>query len=1097
MNGIKPSYANAVANVVSTTSSWGMGKPPTLASQVKELSHPTPTSMTLTAALYLLAPLKESSDVYLMTRSYMQNWLIWAYNQNVPKMENQRVQTALRLAATRLGLHPPEVGFKYNDPGPVDNSSLSLEGSPLLLNPCVIVQDLISDNAISGPKSPNNNLGPRARSLPVSPGSVNGSDEVETQPTDEDLDRDGDQILCCAVPAKFYELLRSTIGITCVNGRDITFQPYVQEAGPYQGALIHHHPLASNDEKEAPTPMSRNDPSCQMNGIAKTPCRPLEFRRKIIMKRKLKRFTSGEIDESSPMTRLLKEEEQRAAPELVPTVEVRPVKLQYSVIDGNNIRRREGIVLVSQTSRVYDALFWLMKVAAPNTSSSCKRIWSKRDTTGTASGDGYELVDLNFLDGKMEKDSEKEKEFQPPRKLVGEWLRAHYYENTKRDCDIIIEVRKSNDKWLRASLELENRILVGDYVDAQDAAGNWYESIVTHVNDDTVTVHYFGWASRWNGRLRRRQDSPVPASIAKLHCAAPLWSHSSRWRERIAEGNTVEVRSASSKVDRPKWYKGIVKRIGQKRVVMKRVTGGAPLEMIVGKDEKKRPLLLLNRVQQIMVEVPQENDKMEDEEEDLARKLRDDVSIDTLTTMDTFKPQPPFLRWVNLYGEEICEFGTHMKSNGGLNVATLQYEVESHRKPVEIMKSFNNMYGQGFMKESLRGIPPAPGSVGMHNLGNSCFINSIVQCLNHMEPLTQYFLNGDYAKELNRRNPLGSGGRVATAYAAMLKEIWSNKYSALAPRMLKQTVASFAPQFNNSYQHDSQEFCQFLMDGLHEDCNRVKEKPYVEELEGIGLEDAKAAIEAWRKHLLRHDSIIVDRCQGMHRSHLTCPKCGKESVKFDAFSTISLPLTADKTNINGMTLQDCVDKFLEGEQLDELNAWYCPSCKKHVCALKMIALWSVPDILILHLKRFQFDHCTVRNDVIRSKINDTVRFPIERLDLRNHVLGPIYDDAPPIYRLCGVSEHMGPTANSGHYTATVRNCKDSRWYRYNDAHVGETTADAAVTGGAYLLFYERLKGSARWGGMEKLMKERNAEPYGGPNTDQDGFTTVKSKKKRH
>jgi len=92
---------------------------------------------------------------------------------------------------------------------------------------------------------------------------------------------------------------------------------------------------------------------------------------------------------------------------------------------------------------------------------------------------------------------------------------------------------------------------------------------------------------------------------------------------------------------------------------------------------------------------------------------------------------------------------------------------------------------------------------------------------------------------------------------------------------------------------------------------------------------------------------------------------------------------------------------------------------------------------------------------------------------------------------------MGPTANSGHYTATVRNCKDSRWYRYNDAHVGETTADAAVAGGAYLLFYERLKGSARWGGMEKLMKDNDVEPYGGPKTDQDGFTTVKSKKKRH
>lgn len=236
------------------------------------------------------------------------------------------------------------------------------------------------------------------------------------------------------------------------------------------------------------------------------------------MKRKLKRFISGEIDESSPMMRLLKEEEQRAAPELVPTVEVQPVKLQYTVIDGSNMRRKEGFVLVSETTRVYDALFWLMKAAAPNTSSSCKRVWSKRDTIGTATGDGYELIDLNLLDGKIEKDGENGKELQRPRKLVGEWLRAHFRDASRRDCDVIIEVRKSNDEWLRAPMELENRIQVGDFVDAQDAGGNWYESVVTEVNDDIVAVHYFGWASRWNGRIRRRRDSTVPANIAvSLH----------------------------------------------------------------------------------------------------------------------------------------------------------------------------------------------------------------------------------------------------------------------------------------------------------------------------------------------------------------------------------------------------------------------------------------------------------------------------------------------------------------------------------------------------------------------------------------------------
>mgnify|MGYP005844648817 CR=1 FL=1 len=285
-----------------------------------------------------------------------------------------------------------------------------------------------------------------------------------------------------------------------------------------------------------------------------------------------------------------------------------------------------------------------------------------------------------------------------------------------------------------------------------------------------------------------------------------------------------------------------------------------------------------------------------------------------------------------------------------------------------------------------------------------------------------------------------------------------------------------------------------MMDGLHEDLNRVKDKPYVEELEGFGMEDQRAAMESWRKHLLRHDSIVVDHCQGMHRSHLTCPLCGRESIKFDVYSSISLPLpqSKDKTNLK---LEDCIEQFMEGEQLDELNAWYCPSCKKHVCALKMIALWSVPDILILHLKRFTFDTCAQSGQVVRSKIDYKVDFPIETIDLTKHILGPYDKDAPPVYKLVGVSEHVGPTANSGHYTATVRNSVDGMWYRCNDSHIGRTSGEAAVTGGAYLLFYKRKTGLSRWGGLEKFILDHNVDPYGGL-TDKDGFKEVAIKKKK-
>ena len=467
--------------------------------------------------------------------------------------------------------------------------------------------------------------------------------------------------------------------------------------------------------------------------------------------------------------------------------------------------------------------------------------------------------------------------------------------------------------------------------------------------------------------------------IQSVNPPRPPWSHTERRRESIATGDPLEIRESNSPSTKPKWYHGCVQQVGKPTDRPQKLVGCAELERneVFGKNghTQRRSLLLLMRTQQILVEVPQERQGQHGGGDTLDRSS---------------------LRWVNLYSEEICRPGTHLKGDEATRPALLRYDYDTRRPPVEVLKTFNNMHGAGFIRESLRGQPPAPGSVGLQNLGNSCFMNSIIQCVNHIEPLTKFFLTGEFSKQINRNNPLGSGGMVSTAYAQLLSDIWGGDYSVLAPRLLKRAVASFSPQFNNVFQHDSHEFCSVMLDAIHEDCNRVESKPYVEETEGFGMEDGKAAIESWRKHLLRHDSVIVDHCQGLHRSHLTCPHCARESIKFDVFSSISLPLAASKGGA-AIPLDDCLEKFTEGEQLDDNNAWYCDTCQKHVCALKMLALWSVPDILVLHLKRFTYEHRG--NGVVRNKVEDRVIFPIDSLDLGPYILGPIDKDAPPVYNV--------------------------------------------------------------------------------------------------
>uniref|UniRef100_A0A3Q4I8A5 Ubiquitin carboxyl-terminal hydrolase n=1 Tax=Neolamprologus brichardi TaxID=32507 RepID=A0A3Q4I8A5_NEOBR len=650
--------------------------------------------------------------------------------------------------------------------------------------------------------------------------------------------------------------------------------------------------------------------------------------------------------------------------------------------------------------------------------------------------------------------------------------------------------------------------------------------------------------------------------------------------------------------------------------------------------------------------------------------------------------------------EQKSEDGTWPRGSTAPNVKNSSYSLPSYHP-------YSNSYDYSDQsRQSERS-----GLCGLSNLGNTCFMNSAVQCLSNTPPLTEYFLKDKYTDELNEDNPLGMKGEIARAYAELIKQLWSGKYSYVTPRPFKTQVGRFAPQFSGYQQQDSHELLAFLLDGLHEDLNRIRKKPYIQLKDANGRPDKVVAEEAWENHIKRNDSIIVDIFHGLFKSTLVCPVCSKVSVTFDPFCYLTLPLPMKKertlevylvrldplakptqykltvpkvgyisdlctslSNLSGVPaekveylasacagilpllsrcnadiyflidvvtkrdntqgkcfsfnelkttfrfvrssveeeeddcdetqpskqhtvngnatnglleegspsemetdeqddessqdqelpsendnsqsedsvggdnelengvvgpqnstkgqqtsghsrkrlftfqfnnmgktdfslikedtrqirfdeghlrlsdrsylsldwepeikkkyfdetvvedcdkhesmeykpqkkaffkLKDCIELFTTKEKLGAEDPWYCPNCKQHQQATKKLDLWSLPPVLVVHLKRFSYSR------YMRDKLDSLVDFPLRDLDMSEFLINP--NAGPCRYDLIAVSNHYGGMGG-GHYTGYAKNKDDGKWYNFDDSSVSPASEDQIVSKAAYVLFYQR------------------------------------------
>eukprot|EP00667_Euglena_gracilis_P005729 EG_transcript_5770 len=345
---------------------------------------------------------------------------------------------------------------------------------------------------------------------------------------------------------------------------------------------------------------------------------------------------------------------------------------------------------------------------------------------------------------------------------------------------------------------------------------------------------------------------------------------------------------------------------------------------------------------------------------------------------------------------------------------------------------------------------------GLSNLGNTCFMNSCLQCLMNIKPLASFFISGEFKAQRNLQR--GLKGQLADAFGELLRKMWDGG-SFIAPSTFKQMIGTWSSTFQGSRQHDAQEFLRFLLDGLHEDLNRIPGKPlYQEMLDIAGELEQDTARRWWDMHKGRNDSFMMDLFCGQLKSCVRCMTCGHASKAFDPFMDLSLnlPQTNSGAAASGtLTLVDCLARFSREEMLSGSESFYCSRCKAHQESAKQISVWRLPPVLVLHFKRFAY------NATVRRKLGQDIQFSLkEPLDMAPYCSGkPTLNNGATCegrYMLNGVINHMG-TMEGGHYTAHCRSAANNQWYEFDDSRVTKVAETAVGGPAAYILFYRLVQ----------------------------------------
>nr|XP_009679926.1 PREDICTED: ubiquitin carboxyl-terminal hydrolase 3 [Struthio camelus australis] len=411
---------------------------------------------------------------------------------------------------------------------------------------------------------------------------------------------------------------------------------------------------------------------------------------------------------------------------------------------------------------------------------------------------------------------------------------------------------------------------------------------------------------------------------------------------------------------------------------------------------------------------------------------------------------------------ELAEVREHLQ-----NLENSAFTSDRHRKRKLLENSSLN---SKLLK--VNGSTTALCATGLRNLGNTCFMNAILQSLSNIQQFCCYFKelpavelrNGKTAgrRTYHTRSQGDNNVSLVEEFRKTLCALWQGSQTAFSPESLFYVVWKIMPNFRGYQQQDAHEFMRYLLDHLHLELqggfNGVSRSVILQENSGLSASN-KCCING-------ASTVVTAIFGGILQNEVNCLICGTESRKFDPFLDLSLDIPSQfrnkrtKNQENGpmCTLRDCLRSFTDLEELDETELYMCHKCKKKQKSTKKFWIQKLPKVLCLHLKRF---HWTA---YLRNKVDTYVEFPLRGLDMKCYLLEP--ENSGPescLYDLAAVVVHHGSGVGSGHYTAYATH--EGRWFHFNDSTVTLTDEETVVKAKAYILFYVERQAKS---GSDKL-----------------------------